>query len=380
MVVSLKAGLATFTRRDIVALSRRGHAITLLPTKVGRGPAVPPDVACMDLSALDTTKSLLSALGRLRSVPGASAAFDAAIACGEFRSLLLALGYFGALPRPDLVYAVFGDRKFFTGVFLSMLWDCPIAVTTHAYELYNNPNPDMFRFALSHVPTIMTVTEYNRVVLNEQWGVPLERIQVVRISVDETIFCPAERFVVLTVGMTSYKKGHDVLFSAVSAIADSRIELWVVGSPGGAYPIDAPLLAESKGIADQCVFFGQLPEAAVAALMRKADLFCLPSRTDPDGNREGFPTVIAEAMYMGLPVVSTDHVEIPSILPSIIVREDSDTELAEGLRRYMESPALRIADGQRNRQIASRLFVGAPHAQLERTLLTIADNQKGSRQ
>jgi glycosyltransferase involved in cell wall biosynthesis len=53
----------------------------------------------------------------------------------------------------------------------------------------------------------------------------------------------------------------------------------------------------------------------VVDYMRDADAFLLPSKTAPDGDREGTPTVLVEAQCIGLPCVSTRHAGIPEMIP-----------------------------------------------------------------
>jgi glycosyltransferase involved in cell wall biosynthesis len=257
------------------------------------------------------------------------------------------------------VYAVVGDRKLFTGYFLSLLWDSPLVVTVHAYELYNNPNPAMFVTALAHCQSVLTVTEHNRDVLVEKWKVSPEKIRVVRVSVDTELFSQGQRFVILIAGSVGYIKGHATLFEAVSLLQDRDVEVWVVGGPATAHPQDARSLARTYGVESQCVFLGWQSEAAVAALMRRADVLCAPSRQDPSGNLEGFPTVLAEAMFLGLPVITTRHSEIPAVVSATVVSEDSPSELAAAISRYKSSTAARAEDAAKNQDIAARLFGGA---------------------
>ncbi len=87
---------------------------------------------------------------------------------------------------------------------------------------------------------------------------------------------------------------------------------------------DGPLKAEleasiaTRHLQERVHLLGAMPNVEVAKAMREADAFILCSKTAPDGDREGTPTVFVEAQAMGLPCVSTQHAGIPEMFaPSL---------------------------------------------------------------
>ena len=130
----------------------------------------------------------------------------------------------------------------------------------------------------------------------------------------------------------------------------------VGGHDGRERSVDVQKLAVDLGVEEQVVFFGLLGGNALKAVFRKCDVFCLPCRVDSYGNSEGFPTVLAEAMSCGKPVITSRHVEIPRIVEEIIVEENDVGGLAEAIRAVYESEPLREQMGKRNREIAEELF------------------------
>ena len=69
--------------------------------------------------------------------------------------------------------------------------------------------------------------------------------------------------------------------------------------------------------------------------MGQADLFCAPSLTSSNGDVEGIPNTIKEAMATGIPVLTTNHAGIPEIITNnkngILVRENDTDHLAQAL-------------------------------------------------
>jgi glycosyltransferase involved in cell wall biosynthesis len=281
----------------------------------------------------------------------------AAIRYGAFVDFLLAAYFAPRMRKADAIYATFGDRKLFIGYFCKRLVEKPLAVEIHAYELYQNPNPRLFAVALAACERIIAVTEHNRDVLRDRYGVAPERIEVVRCSVDLQQYRPAKKFVILIVAFFVEKKGHEILFRAVRQMARDDVEVWVVGGEGGSSSkVDVRALVRRLGLESQVAFFGKLSGTALAAVYHACDVFCLPSRVDSRGDCEGFPSVLIEAMACGKPVVTTQHVEIPRIVEEIVVPENDADALAEALERVYASAALRGELGRRSRELAERHF------------------------
>ncbi len=94
-------------------------------------------------------------------------------------------------------------------------------------------------------------------------------------------------------------KGHDVVLHALAALSGPRAPVYAIAGDGDDRPrLEA--LAVSLGIAQRVHFLGALPDAALPALYRSADVFAMPS------TGEGFGVVFLEALACGLPVVAGD--------------------------------------------------------------------------
>jgi len=152
---------------------------------------------------------------------------------------------------------------------------------------------------------------------------------------------------VFCVGRLEQFKGHDVLLQALPGVVAAHPEasLWIAGS--GSQLDELKRQAKRLGIASSVSFVGHLSADDVHAMMGAADLFVLPSRTEP------FGIVLLEAMAHGLPVVASNVGGIPEVVPV-----DGDVQLVpiddvEALEQAMvRALDVDFAASSRNRQHA----------------------------
>jgi glycosyltransferase involved in cell wall biosynthesis len=364
----MKWGLPLFIYRDLTAFAEKGHTLKLFMIHNKPGlynprpgwPVVPVRWLHLMLSQLRFVLRDFAAYRRL---------FAEARRTGSLIDLFIAVSFVEQMRDRDVIHVAFGDHKLFVGYYCKRILNIPLVVTVHAYELYNNPNPTMFVEALKHCDTIITVSEHNKNILAQEYGAPADRIKVVYHIVDLDAFKYKPKVKLLIVGFFTEKKGHAVLFEALKALNRDDVELWVVGDNTPGARVDCRSLAKEAGVEAQVVFFGAQSGNALRALFRECDVLVAPSHTAADGDQEGLPTVLAEAMAFGKPVVATRHAGIPEVIDEILVDEKNVEQLAEALRTLCDSAELRRKLGARNRAAAERIFSPANNDEVEAILL-----------
>jgi colanic acid/amylovoran biosynthesis glycosyltransferase len=140
------------------------------------------------------------------------------------------------------------------------------------------------------------------------------------------------------------KKGLDVTLRAIKLLRDKAIPVSLTLAGEGPEEPSLRALARELGIADQVVLTGFLERAQLEEAYRRHHLFVHPSRTTPEGDREGIPNSVLEAMAYGLPVVSTRHSGIPEAITDsqdgLLVEQPDPSSLATAILQLIENPPL----------------------------------------
>lgn len=149
---------------------------------------------------------------------------------------------------------------------------------------------------------------------------------------------------ILSVGRAVEKKGYDDLLTALAALPGSFD--WRFLHIGGG-PLRGQLQSQARaaGIDGRIEWLGAQPFDVVLAHYRAADLFVLPCRIAADGDRDGLPNVLMEAMSCGLPVLSTRISGIPELIDDGVhgrLTPPGDAQaLAAALGELIDDSALR---------------------------------------
>ncbi len=153
----------------------------------------------------------------------------------------------------------------------------------------------------------------------------------------------------LCVGRLVAKKGHDDLIDAVAALpASLHWRLDLIGNGETRRALEAQV--EARGLSARVSFRGSLAQPEVIAAMREADLFVLPTKPAPGGDRDGLPNVLMEAASQNLPILATGFAGTPEFLidgvHGVLVPPGEPAALAAALERLAGEPALRRRFGE----------------------------------
>ena len=252
--------------------------------------------------------------------------------------------------------------------------------TAHAKDIYlDGQDVDLLRDKLLEARFAVTVSDFNRDHLERLCGPEaVRRIERVYNGVDPTAFdgavLPRRPRTILCVARLVEKKGIADLLEACAGLSvrGVRFTCRIVG--------DGPLRgslerrAQALGIHDVVTFTGALPHEEVARELATAQVFALPCVVAADGNRDGLPTVILEAMASRTPVVSTRVTGIPEMVEQgvtgLLLEPGAPEALTEALSLLLEDPSLcrRMGEAGRRRveeRFALRENAGRLHERLK---------------
>jgi colanic acid/amylovoran biosynthesis glycosyltransferase len=241
----------------------------------------------------------------------------------------------------------------------------PYTFTAHAKDIFHESVcPEDFRRKLEDAAGVVTVSDYNLRYLRENYGPAAERMRRVYNGLDLQRFtykAPLHRpSRIVAVGRLVEKKGFADLIGACATLAASgwRFTCEIVGS--GELEADLRGRIEQSGAGGIVRLIGPRPQAEVVRLVQEAAAFVAPCVLEEDGNRDGLPTALLEAMALGTPVVSTDVTGIPEVLrdgeTGLLVPQRNPAALAGVISRLTRDSTLRIRLADRARRLIETDF------------------------
>ncbi|HEY9295185.1 MAG TPA: glycosyltransferase [Phormidium sp.] len=214
-------------------------------------------------------------------------------------------------------------------------------------------------------------------------GCPKEKILVHRMGIDcdQFKFTPrqpnlAERIHITTVARLTEKKGVEYGIKAVSKIKQvfPDITYTIVGD--GPLKEDLEALIQELQLGDVVKLMGWQKRDDVITILNRSIFLLAPSVTASNGDQEGIPVAIMEAMAMGLVVVSTHHSGIPELVENrmcgFLAPERDAEALADLLVFLAQQPELCKEISQRARkQIEENYDIKKLNLQLSKILETV---------
>ncbi|RKQ40745.1 colanic acid biosynthesis glycosyltransferase WcaL [Enterobacter sp. R1(2018)] len=180
----------------------------------------------------------------------------------------------------------------------------------------------------------------------EKMGCPPAKIAVSRMGVDMDRFslrpvkAPAGTLEIISVARLTEKKGLHVAIEACRLLKERGVDFRYNILGIGPWEIRLRTLIEQHQLDDVVFMPGFKPNHEVKAMLDEADLFLLPSVTGEDGDMEGIPVALMEAMAVGIPVISTVHSGIPELIDAghsgWLVPEYDAIALADRLQAFAE--------------------------------------------
>ncbi len=363
-VVSLFPSLSeTFIVREINSLIERGVDVRIISLKKPSAELLQTDSAAL----LDRVRhpqplpqALLDSWRAFRLNPRAVLRALGLLLADSWRrpdvALKSAVTLFRALQQvpwlqafdPQLIHAHWATYPSTAAWALGCVVDRPFSFTCHAHDIFIEKQ--LLARKIREAALAVTISRHN-----VDWlcahATPIagDKLKVVHCGVDmahapwQTAY--RETRMLLAVGRLDPVKGFETLIDAVALLRQRGIDLdcRLVGSG----PLD-PMLrrrALELGVASRIEFAGAQPQERIRSWMSTSTLFVLPSQVAANGNRDGIPVALMEAMASGCPVISTRVSGIPELIEDdfdgVLVEQRDPVALADAIVRLLESGDLR---------------------------------------
>ncbi len=287
------------------------------------------------------------------------------------------------------LHAHFGTRATTVARLAAVLSGISYSFTAHAKDIYY-PYKESTELALKlrDAAHAVTVSEYNLAYLREQYGHDANNVARLYNGIDLSIFryssptqnTPAH---ILAVGRLVEKKGFPLLIEALHKLRLHHLPFRCTLIGDGPLREVLQQQIHAAGLSAQVTLPGLLPQAAIIDAMRSATLLAAPCIISEEGDRDGLPTVLLEAMALGTPVISTAVAGIPELVINretglCVPPQDSDA-LADAMARLIADAPLRQRLSEQARRLIEREFDIDSNAALLRNLFAgaVAERRDG---
>ncbi|MDE2228384.1 MAG: glycosyltransferase [Alphaproteobacteria bacterium] len=267
-----------------------------------------------------------------------------------------------------------------------------LVVMFHGVDVtaFLDQNPELYRHLFATGDLFLPVSAHfqRRLVRH---GCDPERTKVHHLGVDLARFPYRPRqpradrpFTVLTIARLVEKKGVVLGLQAVARLARAGVPIrYAVVGDG---PLRGVLEAAVRdlGIGAQATFHGWKTQDEIVALMQGVDALLFPSITGANGDQEGSPVVLKEAMATGLPIIASRHAGIDEIVDhgvsGFLVAERDAGGMADALHALLRDPELcaRIGAAARSK-VAAEFDIDRLNRQLQQYYRSLLERQRHAR-
>ncbi|WP_447045830.1 glycosyltransferase [Vreelandella sp. H-I2] len=253
----------------------------------------------------------------------------------------------------DILHCHFGHNGVFGAYLKKLGFAKKLVVTFHGHDvssaLQASTSKNIYKPVFEEADLILPVSEYWKDKLLDM-GAPESRVFVHRVGIDVNRFSYRERVAsssplrIITTARFVEKKGISYALQAVAKVKNDHPEIAFYYDIIGEGPLSEEIedLVISLEITDCVTLHGGLPHGEVQKLLSDADVFILPSVKAKNGDQEGIPVSLMEAMASGMPVLSTLHSGIPELVENdvsgYLVPEKDVNALAEKIVCLAEQP------------------------------------------
>jgi glycosyltransferase involved in cell wall biosynthesis/tRNA A-37 threonylcarbamoyl transferase component Bud32 len=370
----------TFILRELIELERRGQPVLLVPMLketprvvhdeakpwVGRAfytPYVSVAIAAANLRAL--RRRPVRYLGLLAQLVGGSLRSPGVLA--RTLAIFPKSVYLAEELRAQgirHIHAHFATHPATMAMIVSELTGIGFSITAHAHDIFVDRT--LLGMKLRRAKFVRTISKFNRGFLADLYPEAASKIEVIHVGVDLRNYDAAPHpasspALLLCVAAFKPYKGLPVLIDACARLASAGVDFRCEIIGDGPQRRQLEELIGMKMLNERVRLLGNLPQHEVAERMRGTTVLVLPSVVAPDGQMEGIPVALMEAMAAQRPVVASALSGIPELVDhertGLLVEPGNAAALAEAIRQILADRDRAAEMGRRGRERVREQFV-----------------------
>ncbi len=263
------------------------------------------------------------------------------------------------------IHAHFGTSAASVSRLAGRITGIPYSFTAHAKDIFHQDiDHSRLRLRLRDAAAVVTVSDFNVAHLRRCFGDDACGVRRIYNGLDLDEFSyeePSQRPpVVLAVGRLIEKKGFADLIDACAVLAGHGRDFQCQICGEGTLHDELAAQIDRLGLAERVALLGPRPRGEIIAAIRHSAVVATPCVVGSDGNRDGLPTVLLEAMALGTPCVSTNVTGIPELVQheqtGLIAAQHDPSSLAEQIERLLDNSGLGVTLAERARQLIQTDF------------------------
>jgi len=378
----------TFILRELIELERQGQPVLLVPM-LKETPRVVHEEArpWVERAFYTPWFSLAIAAANMRSLrrqPARYLGLLVRLMAGSLRSPAVLARTLAIFPKSvylseqllaqgiEHIHAHFATHPATMAVIVSELTGIGFSITAHAHDIF--VQRALLGMKLRRAKFVRTISEFNRNFLVDLYPEAASRIEVIHVGIDPrnynaTPLPVSSPPLLLSVAAFKPYKGLPVLIDACARLASAGVDFRceIIGDGPQRPQIEERIAAKMLG--GRVRLLGNLPQHEVAERMRQATVLVLPSVVADDGQMEGIPVALMEAMAAKLPVVASSLSGIPELVEygrtGLLVEPGNPDALADAIRQILSNRELAQEMGRRGRErVLDRFVLSSTVAQL----------------
>lgn len=386
----------TFIVSEILAREAAGERIEIFALRPSTDARFHPELA--------RVKAPVTYVGRPQSACGVWESFRTAASAGLADDVARAFAELAAADADDAIQAInlaaelqhrnirhlhahFASAATAVARLASLISGIPYSFTAHAADIFRDTvSREDLRAKLADAHHVVTISDYNLQYLRHHFPQQADRLRLVRNGLELARFPyrdpgPVGSTVrIAAVGRLVEKKGFQHLLPALASLIGSGIYADVRIAGTGAMGPELQSALARLGLTRHVRMLGPQTQDQIHELLDWADVFVAPCVVGSDGNADGIPTVLLEAMATGTPCISTAVTGIPEVIrdgsTGILIEPGNAALLEQAIRRITSSAADRTLLARNARELIEREYdAGRQAAALRRLSLQAVGRQ-----